>query len=627
MTSRIDSPDTEADRELRDILDQDRLTGFTMVAGAGSGKTTSLVKALAHVTQTRGPSLLAKTQRVACITYTEVAAREIHAEIGNDSLASVSTIHSFLWSLAKPFQKDIGVWVASRIDEEIATLLAKQEGYTSGTRPSTKEKDVAKLAKRRHQQTAVKTVTRWTYGVGGDYARGVLGHADILKMVPQMIHARALLARLVARQFPFVFVDESQDTFPEVVECLKRVWAMADGKMCLGFFGDPMQQIYQQGLGPVTPELGWRNIDKPENFRSSQRVLACINAVRAESDTLQQVSGLAGAQSEGEAFCFVLPADDHRSENLERVRSWLDKHSTSGNWTRSAHDGGSKVLIIMHRMAARRLGFDALYSAFNDNNAISLAEAFDEGTAWPLTPFRDVILPLCLADEPSSPAVLAVLKEYSPLVKTGRASRQLRAALTSSRSAVEELRELAGVDQQATLGQLLRFASERRLLELDPRMAAYLDPDGEHQDVVLDERTRTVLDAMVQCAFAELKGYYTYVKQESPYSTQHGTKGAEFERVVVVLDDEEGRKFTSYSYDKLLGLKKMSAKDVENRAQGKDSAIERTRRLFYVCVSRARESLAIVLFAADIPRAVTAVHESAIGDHVAVLTADVLSGY
>src|SRR3954449_6090772 len=123
MTSRLDSPDTEADREIREILDQDRLIGFTVVAGAGSGKTTSLVKALAHVTRTRGPSLLAKTQRVACITYTEIAAREIHEEIGNDPLASVSTIHSFLWSLAKPFQKDISAWVSARIDEQIEVLL------------------------------------------------------------------------------------------------------------------------------------------------------------------------------------------------------------------------------------------------------------------------------------------------------------------------------------------------------------------------------------------------------------------------------------------------------------------------------------------------------------------------
>ncbi|KRC45936.1 hypothetical protein ASE24_15255 [Nocardioides sp. Root224] len=581
------------------------------------------MKALAHVTRTRGPSLLAKTQRVACITYTEIAAREIHEEIGNDPLASVSTIHSFLWALAKPFQKDIGLWVATRIDEQIAGLLEKQANYKPGTRQTTKDNDAAALEKRQHQQAAVKGVKRWTYGIGADYARGIVGHADIIKMVPEMILERRLLAQLVGRQFPFIFVDESQDTFPEVVEALKHVWSLAAGKMCLGFFGDPMQQIYQQGVVSVSLEPGWVNVDKPQNFRSSRRVLACVNAVRAEGDTLQQVSGLS-EQPAGEAFCFVLPSDDQRSDRLELVRVWLDQHSTSGNWTRSAHEGGSKILMIVHRMAAKRLGFENLYASFHDNKSSSLGDAFDEGNAWPLTPFRDVILPLCLAKEASSPAVLAVLRESSPLVRVGQASRQLKAALASSKAAVEELRQLAADPSTAKLGDLLRSAANSELIELDPRMAAYLYPDGEHGDVVLDERVVDVLNAMAECVLSELEGYYTYVKQESPYSTQHGTKGSEFERVIVVLDDNEGR-YSLYSYDKFLGLKDLSATDVDNQSRGVDSAIERTRRLFYVCVSRARESLAVVLFSDDVARAAEAVRQSAIGQHVQVLTVDDLS--
>lgn len=620
MTSRVNAPDTDADRQIREILDQDQLIGFTVVAGAGSGKTTSLVKALAHVTGTRGPSLLAKTQRVACITYTEIAAREIHEEIRNDPLASVSTIHSFLWALAKPFQKDVGAWVAARIDEQIAGLLEKQASYKPGTRQTTKDNDAADLEKRRHQQAAVKDVKRWTYGIGADYARGIVGHADVIKMVPEMILERRLLAQLLGRQFPFIFVDESQDTFPEVVEALKHAWSLARGKMCLGFFGDPMQQIYQQGVVSVALEPGWVNVDKPQNFRSSRRVLACVNAIRSEGDSLQQVSGLS-EQAEGEAFCFVLPSDDRRSDRLELVRSWLDEHSTSGNWTRSAHEGGSKILMIVHRMAAKRLGFENLYAAFNDHKASSLGQAFDEGNAWPLTPFRDVILPLCLAKDSSSPEVLAVLRQNSPVVRAGQASRQLKAVLASSKAAVEELRQLAVGPSTAKLGDLLRSASSTELIELDPRMAAYLYPDGEHGDVVLDERVVDVLNAMSECVLSELEGYYTYVKQESPYSTQHGTKGSEFERVIVVLDDNEGR-YSIYSYDKFLGLKELSATDVDNRSRGADSAIERTRRLFYVCVSRARESLAVVLFSDDMARAVEAVRESAIGQHVQIVTAD-----
>ncbi|MFJ2620313.1 UvrD-helicase domain-containing protein [Glutamicibacter sp. NPDC087344] len=617
MTTRVDAPDTEADRQIQAILDRNQLTGFTVVAGAGSGKTTSLVKALAHVTRTRGPSLLAKTQRVACITYTEIAAREIHEEIGYDPLASVSTIHSFLWELVKPFQKDISVWVAARIDEQIAGLREKQANYKSRTHQTTKNNDAADLEKRRYQQDAVKDVKRWTYGIGADYAHGIIGHADVIKMVPEMILERRLLAQLVGRQFPFIFVDESQDTFPEIVEALKHVWSLAGGTVCLGFFGDPMQQIYQQGVVSVPPEPGWVNVDKPQNFRSSKRVLACVNAVRSEGDALQQISGLS-VQADGEAFCFVLPSDDQRSDRLELVRSWLDEHSTSGNWTRPAREDGSKILMITHRMAAKRLGFENLYAAFKDQKAGGLDKAFEEGNAWPLTPFRDVILPLCLAKDASSPAVLAVLRENSPLLRTGQASHQLKAVLASGKAAVGKLRQLALDPFTAKLGDLLRTAFNDGLLELDPRMAAYLRPGGEHS-VVLDEPVVDVLNAMSECVLSEFEGYLAYVKHESPYSTQHGTKGAEFERVIVVLDDKEGR-YPLYSYDKFLGLKELSTTDLENQSKGVDSAIERTRRLFYVCVSRARESIAVVLFTDDMDRAVEAVRESAIGQHVQVLT-------
>jgi DNA helicase II / ATP-dependent DNA helicase PcrA len=46
-------------------------------------------------------------------------------------------------------------------------------------------------------------------------------------------------------------------------------------------------------------------------------------------------------------------------------------------------------------MAAAKLGFGTLFDAFNAHKSEPLKEAFREGTAWPLRPFEDVILPLC----------------------------------------------------------------------------------------------------------------------------------------------------------------------------------------------------------------------------------------
>ena len=125
MTSRIGNPDTDADRQVRVCLDRRPLSSLVMVAGAGSGKTTSLVKALDHLARTRGTELLSRAQKIACITYTDIAVAEILGDVGSGALFHVSTIHSFLWTVVHSFQTDLHSWVVSRINEKIAEAEGK----------------------------------------------------------------------------------------------------------------------------------------------------------------------------------------------------------------------------------------------------------------------------------------------------------------------------------------------------------------------------------------------------------------------------------------------------------------------------------------------------------------------
>ncbi|MEV1026676.1 UvrD-helicase domain-containing protein [Streptomyces sp. NPDC050264] len=622
MSSRLAAPDTSADINLRGLLDGRELGCFVMVAGAGSGKTTSLVKALDHVIQTHGARLRNRTQQVACITYTEVAAKEIHSDVGNSPLVAVSTIHSFLWSLIRPFQKDIAKWVRRRIEKAIAEIEAKQANYSSRTRDGTKNKDASDLGKLNSQLVLIEQVGRYGYGTGSDYGKGVLGHEDVITMVPELILASDLLSRIIARKHPYIFVDESQDTFPNVVEALKHIGAQSPGAVCLGFFGDPMQQIYQRGVGPVIPEEGWSQIEKPENFRSSEQVLRVINQVRSEADGVTQVPGRrVEDRSAGECFVFVLPADGQRSERLERVRVWLGRNSNAGSWSADSVDNGegAKILMIVHRMVAKRMGFAHLYSAFHDGGSKSLKEAFEEGTSWALRPFEEVILPICATAAVDSPSVISVIRKRGGLLNSELPDLDVKRSLASARNAVKKLRETVSMGGSGSVGDALRAAVDSGLVTPDPRLSAYLEPDGEHAGIILSDQVKETLDAFVACDVGELDPYFKYIQQQSPYSTQHGTKGSEFSKVIVVLDDEEGA-YSLYSYEKLFGIRELSDTDRRNLANGKDSVLERTRRLLYVCVSRAVGSLAIVIFAADVAAAKEAVEESNIVSPEKMLT-------
>ena len=272
-----------------------------MVAGAGSGKTTSLIKGLTEILDKHGERLKLRRQRVACITYTDIAAEEIAGDVGNNPLVHVSTIHSFLWSLVRSFQSDIQAWVANRIDEKIVELKETAANFGPRVQQRTRDKNQADTVRYEQQRAQIGRVRSFTYGTGSDYVNGILGHDDIIKMVPQFIVERPLMRSLLAQQYPFLFVDESQDTMENVVLALTHVDNELGDKFCLGFFGDPMQRIYPTGIGTIPTGTNWMNITKPENFRCPASVLNVANAIRRDGDGLVQTRGrMIGPEDAGE---------------------------------------------------------------------------------------------------------------------------------------------------------------------------------------------------------------------------------------------------------------------------------------------------------------------------------------
>ena len=388
-----------------------------------------------------------------------------------------------------------------------------------------------------------------------------------------------------------LFVDESQDTFDAVVACLRHVAVEESATFCLGFFGDPMQMIYTNGTGEIPMEHNWKQIPKPENFRSPLKVLNVINAIRGGQDDLQQESGLPIEQQRpGEVTYFVFPKGEGRNELLDRARLWLRGHSKIGAWRQEDGSGTDKTLVITHQMAASRLGFQDLHDVFRGTK---LANDFTEGTAWPLTPFLGTLLPLVEAASINRSALLPILRRSSPLLRRESLNAETAQKTLATLSAgVDELVEVMTHAGPASIRGALAAAQQYGLLELDDRLSAFLADDAPEPAGSLDEALMAYLD----CDVTQLRGYSCYISQESPYSTQHGVKGAEYPDVIVVLDDDEGT-HRQYSYDKLFGLTPSSSGD---------GTVTRTRRLLYVCASRATRALAIVFYATEVNAAIEA---------------------
>ena len=620
MSRRIDKPDTEADITLTECLSTPQRQCFVMVAGAGSGKTTSLIKALSSTIGLHGSELKKRRQRVACITYTEIAAEEIWADVGNNPLVHVSTIHSFMWLIVRPFQNDIRQWVAARIEEKLGDLRNTAANFGPRVQQRTRDKNQRDIARYELERTRIALVKSFTYGTGSDYTRGVLGHDDILRISTQFLVERNLFRSLLAQQFPFLFVDESQDTTEGVVSALKAVATRTKGQFCLGFFGDPMQSIYMTGAGSIQPEEGWASITKPENFRCPTSVLTIANAIRRTDDALVQTRGRTMRVDNidqpiaGTARMFILPADEHRDDRVAEVRDWIARENNDESW-RTGPTSDVKVLVIVHRMAAKRLGFDQLYAALNDKAPEAFKSGFMDATAWPIRPFDRFVLPLADAFMNGREfEAMTILRNSCPLLAKERLPKSdVPALLATLRESSLQLAAMVRQGSPVTNREVLEHIRDHELRTLDPRLLNYLDVEVRQQlnpDEPVDEEEATkeivAIERFLACPAAEFWGYRNYVGEQSPFSTQQGIKGAEFDKVLVIADDEEGNHF-QFSYDKYFGIKKLSDRDHENLREGKETQVERTRRLFYVCCTRAMTDLAVILFAADVAGAERAV--------------------
>ena len=413
---------------------------------------------------------------------------------------------------------------------------------------------------------------------------------------------------VLTQRFPIIFVDESQDTEPAFVDALRQVACAVPLGFCLGFFGDPVQKIYMQGAGPIPPGEGWETLEKPENFRCPQAVLRVINRIREEDDGLQQTRGRhrsidsGEVAVEGSARVLILPADDRRQERLEEARRWLADRDGDEGWLEEDEDA-LRMLVLVHRMAATRLGFPSLYGALNDKSPDDLSAGLIDGTAWVVRPFMSYLLPLVLArGEGREFELMRLLRKYCPrLQPDALAVANTVGLLNDLQEQVDELVVMLQADSGASIGDIACFISDKELIAFDERYIRLIGVYSETANPIGEPAPDNAGLRFMQCDASELWGYRKYIEKLSPFATQQGIKGAEFEKVIVVVDDQEGRTNT-FSYGKYFGVTEPSDTDLANTATGKDSVIDRTRRLFYVCCSRALSDLAVVIFTEDTMR-------------------------
>lgn len=580
---------TQADQQVAQCLEEGR--SFAMIAGAGAGKTTSLISALDHVRKTFGPSLLKKGQRVACITYTKRAVAVIRERLGFDELFEVSTLHSFLWGEIGGFQVDIHEAVTQFvIPKHIQSARDKDNGGASKTAIAARQK----AEKLEGELEALADASAWAYDDSNfsNFSEGLLGHDDVIAVAGYLLNEKSVFRRILGLRYPFIFVDEAQDTFVSIVEGLNELGAGV-GLPLVGYFGDPWQQIYDGRAGDFLPPEEGLTITKTENFRCSPQVVSLLNAFRTD---VEQVPSGKAADIEGSVELVLVEAETpegprrtYTSEQHDRALQKMDQAIESWGWT--AREDFT-LLFLVRQMIARRLGFEQLNSLFIGDFASSRAQDdFEAGEHVLVRPFVKVILPLIRAQQDGDQRrVIDLLRANSPSFSTDgpNSNRSLGKMIELSRNAIEKL-EAAWTS--STVKEVSLLAQDLGLVRMPDRLIEHLSRDPRSEDFDKDihsqEKGDWLADAFFAMSTEELSPYFDFISENTPFSTQHGVKGEEYPNVVVVFDDVEAR-WSQYNFNKLL-----TPKTIGEPTEGQ---LDRGRKLAYVCFSRAELNLRILLF-------------------------------
>ena len=584
------SVSTDPDKEIISSIDNNE--NFIVTAGAGSGKTSSLINALQHIRDAHQLRLRANGQRVVCITYTNAAVKVIKRRTNLDELFYVTTIHGFMWSLISNYQKDIRSTLKNHLIPERITHKEKDDHGNS----KVAQKARSQLTRLHDALQNIDHVISFKYDNAGrrDYSSGKLDHDDVIDLASHMIELNHPLQKIIGHLYPYIFIDEAQDTFPNVMNALNTV-TEKEGLPLIGYFGDPMQQIYEKRAGQFRAPIGAREIQKKKNYRCSREVITLLNRMRTD---IEQISG--ENNSVGSVELRLIQSEPGQGTRKAYTAEQLDKVLLDFNGALKdfgwSDDSEVKFLFLTRQMIAHRLGFTKLNKLFTGPYSSKASEdEFKEGEHYLLKPFINTIIPLISARKNNNwHLITSILRRDSAMLDPSgkNKNKPLKYIHAEMHKAVESIynswnssntREILTL----AIGQGIITPSERLALQL------YRPPREEEFDEVIHSREKGdwLCDDFFNFQTNELSKFNEFISNMTPYSTQHGVKGDEFEKVLVVFDDTEAS-WSQYNFSRLLTPQTAGTAPT-------DGQYSKSLNLSYVCFSRAIRDLKIILFTSD----------------------------
>ena len=655
--SQIGEEDLCSEKKIIDelFIQSDKFCSVVFNSGAGSGKTYALIECLKYIISHRREELKSHNQKIACITYTNVAAEHIKQQLGVSDVAEVSTIHERVWNIIHNQKTALLNLHIAKLKNEIELiddqLLIKPDyekyrkldtlsqddffkvmyesrkkynaSYNLGAaefRAAMPEKLCAhyaelitnvtkfkglvdKLFKRKRFIDCLQNIENREKGYNEVYYDAMynrdrldrmrISHETLLEYGYELIAKYPRMRQMIIDIYPYILIDEYQDTADIVVQIMSIVEQYAkklNHDMFIAYFGDSVQNIYDTGVGKkltqLHPEL--KAITKIYNRRSYSEVISVSNNVR--NDEIVQKSIY--SDSKGGSVKFY-------SGNGENVSEFIDMCAKKWN----AHtETPLHCMFATNQMVAEYSGFLKVYEVFKN------AEVY-RGIGY-----KQLNSELLSHDTVHLGRVQALLyrlmelytkvrEEKQPLRDIFPADKYRNMSFNELKLLIMNLQLLEG----STLDDLLKnifaeySASNNLMYKTIIERVFDVDEDTSYDKVLRfmlislykswDEtlETKEIIHDLLNIKVEELLNWFHYVQRDEKknicYHTVHSTKGLEYENVAIILGKDFGQ-------DR--GLFKMFFENYGKPTDQISSQYEKGRNILYVAVTRAIKNLRIL---------------------------------
>lgn len=605
-----------------DIFTPEKLKShFKIYAGPGAGKTHFLVENVKNIVTQNSAIVESRSRKVLCVTYTNAAVDEIKKRLDKfTDCVDVCTIHGFIIEhIIQPFQQDlislmesdfgISVRAKGKITSQIEGLgilhgIDKNEiyEYVKKLNPSEFSSDVFDYSKKAMGEiqtdnnsfadSVIKGETRQVKLKAPSkiaechiiplkqYVWSVvrkLTHDEVLYFGYRILETNPTALYAIRVKFPFIFVDEFQDTNPIQTLLIKLI---GQRSTIVGVIGDIAQSIYSfQGARPT--DFGTFSIEGQRpieeyvingNRRSTANIVNLCNFLRQSDNKVKQVSKRAynsedeKAKAEAKKIHFLIGSSQNVQGIIQAViqdggvvltRAW----AAAFDYIRDIDDEQSELL-------------KSIYSSYRPSPIQLRDEIVEHNNVTWVRAFRFIFM---LWEGYLNGSFIDILR-----------SLQLYGSIDPQKITPKVIYQIGKIskdifstigDDTCTVSIIEAFNSKIKEQEyIDLRKAVF---DDDFEIPLFDEYDDSRRDLINGLHWGTSHKLFTEVfSEDSKYMTVHQAKGLEWDKVIVSV--------TPNKFDKI----KLSA--LFSRPQLIDETpSDEFTRMYYVACSRAKEDLYI----------------------------------